>query len=84
MIEDVISRQAVINCFKKWQPYMATRLWDFEKELSTIPSVKPQEPAHWTKDFMCSNCGCKCYPFDIDFGDYNYCPNCGYEMKEGD
>jgi membrane protease subunit (stomatin/prohibitin family) len=41
-----------------------------------------QEPAHWTKDFICSNCGCKCYPFDIDFGDYNYCPNCGCAMVE--
>lgn len=43
-----------------------------------------QEPAHWTADFTCSNCGCKCYPMDIDFGDYNYCPNCGREMEEGD
>lgn len=43
-----------------------------------------QEPAHWTKDFTCSKCGCKCYPMDIDFGGYYYCPNCGSEMKEGD
>jgi len=41
--DDVISRQAVMDCFKKWQPYMATRLWNFEQELSALPSVKPQE-----------------------------------------
>lgn len=52
--------------------------------IDAAPSIKPQEPAHWTVDFTCSNCGCKCYPMDIDFGDYNYCPNCGKIMKEGD
>ena len=36
---DLISRQAVMDCFKKWKPYMATRLWDFEQELSKLPSV---------------------------------------------
>lgn len=39
---DAISRQAVMDCFKKYQPYMATRLFDFEKELSDLPSVTPQ------------------------------------------
>lgn len=42
--EDAISRQAVLDCFKKWQPYMATRLHEFERELSDLPSVKPYEP----------------------------------------
>lgn len=37
---DLISRQAVMDCFKKWQPYMATRLYEFEKELTAIPSVE--------------------------------------------
>ena len=44
MTDDLISRQAVMDCFKKWQPYMATRIWDFEQELSALPSVNPQEP----------------------------------------
>jgi len=39
MDDVLISRQAVMDCFKKWQPYMATRLWDFEQELSKLPSV---------------------------------------------
>lgn len=36
---EYISRQAVMDCYKKWQPYMATRLHEFEKELSELPSV---------------------------------------------
>ena len=49
--EDCISRQAVLDCFKKWQPYMATRLLDFEKELSELPPVTPRPRAgHWIVD----------------------------------
>lgn len=36
---EYISRQAVMDCYKKWQPYMATKLHEFEKELSELPSV---------------------------------------------
>jgi len=49
--EDCISRQAVMDCFKKWQPYMATRLWDFEKELSALPPVTPKQREDATKYF---------------------------------
>ena len=41
--EDSISRNAVMKCFKKWQPYMATRLLSYEQELSKLPSVTPQQ-----------------------------------------
>ena len=40
-MDSLISRQAVINCYKKWQPYMSTKLLNFEKELYCIPSVTP-------------------------------------------
>lgn len=86
--EDSISRQAVMNCFKKWQPYMATRLFGFEKELSSLPPVTPQPKiGHWQKIsadkysehvayyFRCSECG-----KDI-IGEHNYCPNCGCRME---
>ena len=84
--EDAISRQAVMDCFKKWQPYMATRLWDFEQELSALPSVQPQEPktGHWidnkarTNLCNCSECGALSKAYS------KYCPNCGAKMKEGD
>ena len=39
-MSDLISRQAVMECFKKWRPYMATRLCEFEKELTAISSVE--------------------------------------------
>ena len=39
-MSDSIDRQAVMECFKKWRPYMATRLCEFEKELTAIPSVE--------------------------------------------
>ena len=89
--EDCISRQAVMNCFKKWQPYMATRLFGFEKELSSLPSVTPQpKTGHWQKIsadkysehvayyFRCSECG-----KDI-IGEHNYCANCGCRMKRSE
>lgn len=40
--EDCISREAVMKCFKKWQPYMATRLLDYEQELKELSSVTPK------------------------------------------
>jgi hypothetical protein len=43
--DDCISREAVMKCFKKWQPYMATRLLDYEQELKELPSVPPK--AKW-------------------------------------
>ncbi len=41
-MEDLISRQAVLECFKKWQPYMATRIYEYEQELNGLPSVTPK------------------------------------------
>jgi hypothetical protein len=41
--EDAISRDAVMKCFEKWQPYMATRILGYEQELSQLPSVTPQQ-----------------------------------------
>ena len=64
--DDAISRQVVMDCFKKWQPYMATRLCDFEKELTALPPVTPQpKMGRWVEEninggrkVFCSECGC--------------------------
>ena len=87
--EDCISRQAAVDCFKKWQPYMATRLLDFEKELSELPSVTPQPKMRkWIiiddcEQFIakCSECG------RIEdsrmISKYPYC-HCGAKMEVGE
>lgn len=87
--EDCISRQAAVDCFKKWQPYMATRLLDFEKELSELPSVTPQpKMGKWIiiddcEQFIakCSECG------RIEdsrmISKYPYC-HCGAKMEVGE
>lgn len=61
--------QAYNNCMK----------YDTLKRM--LDELTESKTGRWTEDFICSNCGCKCYPFDIDFGDYNYCPNCRAKMK---
>ena len=53
---DAVSRQAVLDCFKKWQPYMATRLWEFKEELAELPPVRPQETVTEFAD-RCRECG---------------------------
>lgn len=32
--------------------------------------------------WVCDKCGCIVYPFEIENGSYNYCPNCG-DSKNG-
>ena len=81
--EDAISRQAVMDCFKKWQPYMATRLWDFEQELSRLPSITPkQRTGHWVDTGSGQECS-ECHEIQYGYDNYRfYCPNCGAKMEE--
>lgn len=82
---DLISRQAVMECFKKWRPYMATRLCEFEKELTAIPSVEnkgeDRPKGHWIYwsgspfRWECDKCG------GLFKTDFNFCPNCGADMR---
>lgn len=75
-MDDLISRQAVMDCFKKWQPYMATRLYEFEKELTAIPSVEnksdPIECARTLRQHCIDAKNCKgCFMLD----------ECKYELS---
>lgn len=94
--EDCVSRDAMMKCFKKWQPYMGTRILGYEQELSKLPSVTPSRPrGKWIKAetkgrFYCSICGG--IHDDPESGEwrevfdfkYPYCPNCGADMKNED
>lgn len=85
--EDMISRQAVLDCYKKWQPYMATRLWCFEQELSALPLITPQpKMGQWlscaedngeTVRWVCSSCR---DVKSITKNKTEYCPVCGARM----
>lgn len=84
---DAVSRESVLGAicdyvaFEEYEDKSHTfTIRPLTKRIKQLPSVT-QKSGHWTKDFICSICGCKCYPFDIDFGDYNYCPNCGAKME---
>ena len=47
-------------------------------ENGTFTEEKQTNTAEWTKEDECSNCGKYVYVGDRD----NYCPHCGYKMKE--
>ena len=83
--DDLISRQAVMECFKKWHPYMATRLYEFEKELTAIPSVENRGTwRHYEGMLYCSECGAEFYDEIMEYtGDEvpKHCPDCGADMR---
>lgn len=43
--DDCISRQAVMDCFEKWEPYLKGNSWShsFREELSNLQPVNPTE-----------------------------------------
>ena len=66
-----------MDCFKKWQPYMATRLFDFEKELLALPPVTPAEKQESGENPHIYECPCG-YGWDKSkVVRHHFCPNCG-------
>lgn len=41
-MDDLISRQAVIDLFEKYQPYMAVSVYEFGMALKALPSAQPE------------------------------------------
>lgn len=33
--------------------------------------------------WICGTCGCEIFPFEIEKGSYNFCPNCGRQNQGG-
>ena len=84
--DDAISRQEVLNCFKKWEPYLKGDSWSysFGKELSELPPVTPAEKVGQWIDGKCNRCGTHA-PFWAMASTYycsEYCPKCGTKMQE--
>lgn len=50
-MDDLISRQTVIELYKKYQPYMAVKVIEFGKALEQLPPAQPeQESFEWCHD----------------------------------
>ena len=78
---DCISRQAVKEILDKNQmPYhVYPYVWD---AINALPPAQPERiKGHWTRDNACSECGCQPW-FSGDIHNYNFCPNCGADMRE--
>ena len=92
--EDCISRQAVIDAVHKefdeclvWDESGETTANEVEQILEGLPSVTPQPKAgEWMHPYK-SDIACECSECHIQIPitkDFNYCPNCGAKMKDGD
>lgn len=62
--------------------------------LKEIPTVEPERPqGEWEYNqydgnpnignWHCSNCHNICYEMKLTYDNYNFCPNCGADMRKG-
>ena len=82
---DLISRQAAIDLWDKYHPYIATKAMAYDRELRALPSTEPErktgkwikEREEWFTDYpyKCTNCG------KYSRARYHFCPNCGADMR---
>ena len=83
---DAVSRSDLMKLYKKWQPRLATNVYEFGQALAALPSVTPQRPkAKWIIHpidchLACSKCLTRA-PYDCKT---NFCPVCGAEMGGAD
>lgn len=89
MSDDLISRQAVIDWYCKWEcnsKYCGIPCREVE-EMQGLPSAEPQK-GEWieTKIWGGRNYSCSCCRFEFNVDTvmlqptWHYCPNCGAKM----
>ena len=80
---DCISRQAAIVALGTITVYKGSI--PFDTAMMRIEQLPPAQPkrirGRWTRDNACSECGCQPW-FSGDIHNYNFCPNCGADMRE--
>ena len=79
---DIVSRQAAIDDIWTVSPLAhLDREW-IDRWLRQLPPAQPERiRGRWTRDNACSECGCQPW-FSGDIHNYNFCPNCGADMRE--
>lgn len=82
-MDDTISRQMAIGVLLGCTEHKG-RI-QFDKAVAGINKLPPAQPerikGRWTRDNACSECGCQPW-FSGDIHNYNFCPNCGADMRE--
>ena len=78
-MDELISRQAAIDLWDKYHPYIAIEAMEYDRELRELPTAQPErKKGKWIKRgkiFQCS----ECEKFSITQD--NYCSNCGADMR---
>lgn len=85
-MSEYLDRKQVIELYEKYQPSLATNVYEFGEKLKALPIVKEEtsrQHGEWIdvngdgSIMKCSVCGdmvcCK---------NNNFCPNCGADMRK--
>lgn len=79
---ELISREAVKQCFKDWHEQVPLRLAGLIKGVAELPVIESRPKGKWIEDTglyaTCSNCKENLYQAI----EYKFCPNCGADMRE--
>ena len=81
-MDDIISRQAAIDMIRNhWSDFSNAANYRTAKAcVNAVPPTLPKR-GKWTADNACSECGCQPW-YSRDMHIYNFCPNCGADMRE--
>ena len=91
MAEEYISREAAKKFIQSYR-HSTDVAFHMEEHIGEIPAadVRPVVRGTWIEDgyyeepCVCSNCGNPCMQIDDEKPRWNYCPNCGADMREAD